>query len=370
MQRRAAMTEERWRHSMSPSTETFEHEAWARKYLARLYADETREYACWAKTPAGIAAWQSVARPALRRLLGLERMARELRDHQPTTDLGDIEDLGDFTRQGGRIETEPDVRIPFWLLKPKEPGPRPLAVTPHGHEARGFDTYAGITQTEEQYRQRIVEAEADVAVQAAKRGFIAIAPSTRGFEPSVIPDLNKRHGDRDCRSHLIHCLLAGRTVIGERVWDMERIIDWAVTLPEVDSERILMMGNSGGGVCTTYAAACDTRVTVAVPSCSFATYVGRNGLVHHCDCNTVPGILRFGEFSDVAGLIAPRHLLIVNGKQDPLFPLAEVDRAVAGVRAIYGAAGEPERFGHQYGPEGHRFYGDIMWPFVEEAVRA
>ena len=38
----------------------------------------------------------------------------------------------------------------------------------------------------------------------------------------------------------------------------------------------------------------------------------------------VPGILSWGEFSDVAGLIAPRHQLIVNGRQDPLFPLAEV----------------------------------------------
>jgi dienelactone hydrolase len=310
-----------------------------------------------------------VARPALRRLLGLERMALELREHQPAVELGDTEDLRDCTRQAGHIETEPDVRIPFWLLKPKQRGRRPLAVMPHGHEARGFDTYAGVSRSEEHYRQRIVEREADVAVQAARRGFIAIAPNTRGFEPSYVPDLNKRHGDRHCRSQLIHCLLAGRTVIGERVWDVQRIIDWAVTLPDVDPGRILVMGNSGGGVCTTYAAACDTRVTVAVPSCSFATYVGENGLVHHCDCNTVPGILSFGEFSDVAGLIAPRPLLIVNGKADTLFPLSEVDRAVAGVQAIYAAAGQPERFAHRYGPKGHQFYGDIMWPFVEEAMR-
>jgi dienelactone hydrolase len=353
---------------MSPTDKDPQHSASTLKYLGRLYSEDVREHACWATTPKGVSAWQSTARPALQRLLGLEHMARALADHQPTVELGDTEDLGAFTRQSGDIDTEPDVRIPFWLLKPKGPGRRPLAVMPHGHEARGFDTYAGISPNEEHRRQRIVEREADVAVQAAKRGFIAIAPSTRGFEPSYVPDITKRHDGRGCRSQLIHCLLAGRTVIGERVWDMQRIIDWAVTLPDVDAGNILVMGNSGGGVSTTYTAACDTRVTVAVPSCSFATYVGSGGLVHHCDCNSVPGILRFGEFHDVAGLIAPRFLLIVNGKDDKLFPLSEVDKAVAGVQAIYAAAGQPDRFQHRYGQKGHQFYGDIMWPFVQAAI--
>ncbi|MFQ5809336.1 MAG: alpha/beta hydrolase family protein, partial [Armatimonadota bacterium] len=251
---------------MSPADRRPQHPASTLKYLGRLYADEAKEHACWAKTPSGILAWQSVARPALQRLLGLESMTLALRDHEPSVELGEAEDLGDYTRQPGHIETEPDVPIPFWLLKPKDGGRKPLAITSHGHEARGFDTYAGITRDEEHRRRRIVEAEADVAVQAARRGFIAIAPNTRGFEPSYVPDLNKRHDNRHCRSQLIHCLLAGRTVIGERVWDVQRIIDWAVTLPDEDANRLLMMGKSGGGVRTTYAAACDTRITVAVPS--------------------------------------------------------------------------------------------------------
>ena len=149
---------------------------------------------------------------------------------------------------------------------------------------------------------------------------------------------------------------------------MSRLIDWAVTLPEVDASCILMMGNSGGGVATLYAAACDTRVTVAVPSCSFCTLVGQNGVVHHCDCNAVPGILGWGGFHDVAGLIAPRHTLIVNGRQDALFPLSEVDRAVDGARRIYAAAGMSQRFAHHYGEGGHRFYAGLMWPFIDSAM--
>ena len=50
-------------------------------------------------------------------------------------------------------------------------------------------------------------------------------------------------------------------------------------------------------------------------------------------------MLTFGEYWDVAGLIAPRRLLTVNGLYDTLHPVAEVDHAVSRLRAIYGVAG-------------------------------
>lgn len=345
-----------------------QHSADVLAHIARMYDPRHREYACNAETPEEFARWQERARPALRELLGLTRMERELRKHCPLIELGEAEELDGFTRRLGTIEAEPDWKVEFWMLCPDGDGPFPLAVMPHGHEARGHDTYAGVHGGDARRIQRINELDADVAVQAARRGFLALAVNTRGFEANTIPDLNQRHDGHDCHSELIHALLAGRTAIGERLWDLERVIDWAVAQPEVDGERVLMMGNSGGGMATSYAAACDTRVTIAVPSCSFATFVGENGLAHHCDCNTVPGIYRFGEFSDVAGLIAPRHQLIVNGSEDALFPQGEVQRAVEGVRAIYEAAGAPDRFEHRWGPEGHRFYADLMWPWVEDAL--
>ncbi|MGI5818863.1 MAG: alpha/beta hydrolase family protein [Armatimonadota bacterium] len=339
-------------------------------HLDRLYDPTLREFACLAESPEQVAAWQERARPALRELLGLTRMERELAEHSPTVTLDEPEQLDGFTRRLGRIETEPGWPVEFWLLRPDGEGPFPLAVMPHGHEPRGHDTYAGVDGGEERRIRKIAELDADVAVQAVERGFLAISVNTRGFEANCVPDLNERHDGRDCHSELIHALLAGRTAIGERAWDLERVIDWAVELPEVDASDVLMMGNSGGGMATTYAAACDTRVTIAIASCSFATFVGANGLAYHCDCNVVPGIYRFGEFSDVAGLTAPRHLLLVNGGEDPLFPRDEVERATSGVEDVYDAAGVPGRFEHRWGPEGHRFYADLMWPWVEKALSA
>ncbi len=351
---------------MEPAA-SFTHEPRIINHLSRLYQVEQRQFRFRGGTAEDFHRWQRDSRPRLKRLLGLDRMERELHEHAPTVELDQPEQLEGFTRRLGRIETEPGWPVEFWMLRPDGDGPFPLAVMPHGHAARGHDTYAGVHRGDPERIRKITELDADVAVQGAREGFLAIAVNTRGWQANCIPDLNERHDGRDCHSHSIHALLAGRTALGERIWDLQRVIDWAVTLPDSVDGYILMMGNSGGGMATTYAAACDTRVTVAVPSCSFSTYAGQNGLVHHCDCNIVPGIYRFGEFSDVAGLIAPRHLLIVNGREDPLFPHREVERPVAEVAAIYAAAGVPERFEHRWGPKGHQFYSDLMWPWVAEA---
>ena len=68
--------------------------------------------------------------------------------------------------------------VRFWILKPDGAGPFPLALTPHGHE--NGDEYAGVWDTV-RTREKIERTNQDVAVQAAKRGFLAIAPATRGM---------------------------------------------------------------------------------------------------------------------------------------------------------------------------------------------
>jgi hypothetical protein len=338
-----------------------------KRYLVGLYAPAKRAYACGAMTPEEVSVWQVEARLVLRRLLGMDRIAASADGHRPEVQLGEREDLGDYCRQRCEMETEPNVLIPFWLLTPKREGRRPLALTPHGHDALGYDMSAGVVHDEAR-RTKVVTEDRDVAVQAARHGFVAIAPATRGIGCDGVPDLEGRHGGRDCRSSFMHALLAGRTSMGERVWDMERLIDWAGELPNVDASTVLMLGNSGGGMVTLYAAACDTRITIAIPSCSYSSLVSEQGYIHHCDCNAVPGILEFGEFWDIAGLVAPRHLLTVNGVADNLHPTETVDRAVERLAAIYAAAGAPERYQHRYGDAGHRFYKDLMWPFVQEAM--
>ncbi len=344
------------------------HTPGVKAYLERIYDEAKSGHACPVTDPTAQAAWREAARPVLRRLLGLEEIQRDCLGWTPTVELGEAEDLGEYTRARGVMRTEPDVPVPFYLLRPKGGGPHPLLVAPHGHGPHG--SYANVYDTESQ-RARIVREDRDVAVQAVARGFAAIAPATRGLGCPGVPDLNGRHDKRDCRSQMVHCLLAGRTAMGERVWDMARFLDWGLDLPGIDTERVVMLGNSGGGVVTLFSAACDERIRVAAPCCSFSSFIRGNGTVQLCDCNLVPGVLRsLGDAHDIAGLVAPRWLLAMHGKTDHLFFLEDVKQTAARAGEVFRAAGVPERFDLRVGPEGHRFYKDLMWPFIETALGA
>ncbi|MBX3177969.1 MAG: acetylxylan esterase [Candidatus Hydrogenedentes bacterium] len=332
-------------------------------YLQRMFSDGQGKFAWRDNYPGGVDAWRNETRAALSDRIGLGAIAAQAGAFEPRVILSPPDDMGGYTRQQGAIETEPSVTVAFWLLKPKGDGPYPLALLPHGHDTAGHDTHIGLARSDG-HRKKIEEEDRDVAVQAVERGFLAIAPATRGMAAGGVPDLHDRHGKRDCRAQQMHCLLAGRTAMGERVWDMMRLIDWAAARDDVDASRILVMGNSGGGMVTIYTAALDTRVTVAVPSCSFCALASPSGYIYHCDCNLVPGLLDFGDLADIAGLTSPRAMLAVNGREDPLFDPKDVERAAGRTKAIYTAAGAPDRFDHQWGHAGHRFYSDLMWPFV------
>jgi dienelactone hydrolase len=353
--------------SESTKAKQSKHTPEVMRYLERIYTDDRRAYACRATNPDAHAAWREEARPVLKRMLGLDRMEQELAGWTPDVRLDEPEALDGYTRAKGEMITEPDVSVPFYLLRPPGTGPFPLAVMPHGHGPLG--QYAAIYKSDKD-KEKILREDRDVGVQAVKRGYVVITPATRGLGCPGVPDINNRHDNRDCRSQMVHCLLAGRTAQGERVWDMARFIDWGSALEGVNAGRILMMGNSGGGVVTLYATACDTRITVGVASCSFSSFIRADGTVQLCDCNLVPGTLTFGDAEDVAGLIAPRWFLAVHGAKDGLFILEDVKRTAARTREVFAAAGVADHFDMRVGPEGHRFYKDLMWPFIDKAMNA
>ena len=59
---------------------------------------------------------------------------------------------------------------------------------------------------------------------------------------------------------------------------------------EIDQEKIIMTGNSGGGVLTAYTSALDERIKISLPSCSFTSITSTNGYIFHCDCCAIPSI--------------------------------------------------------------------------------
>jgi dienelactone hydrolase len=343
----------------------FSKEYSAPDHFSGVYARADMTYEFKGQTRNEFEMWQKKFRPELKRLLGLDILEAQLVNYKPKTQLLSSEDIGFAIRERWLIWTEPTVPLPFILLRPKNADQsRGLVITPHGH-SKNTELYAGIYHDEKE-RESGETGERNVAIQAVQEGYFAIAPTARGFGTTRDPEGIKSDVTSSCRNLLMHDILVGRTPIGDRVWDMSKLIDWALSTLPVDPAKIMMTGNSGGGTVTLFAAACDTRITVAVPSSYFCTFTGSIGSIHHCECNYVPGILQLGEMADVAGLIAPRPFCAIQGKKDNIFPIQESQKAFAHLKQIYKAAGVPDLCELYVGSEGHRYYKAGVWPFVKK----
>lgn len=335
------------------------------EHLTSLLAGSPREHAFEATTVSAARRWQRRARGALRDILGLERMRRELAGHEVSVEVLTTEDLGLLTRSRAILHSEPDVDLPLWVLRPASQGPFPLALLPHGHTDWGADQYVGLYRTEAE-REKIVTKHKDLAVQAARRGFACVIPVTRGFEPARAPGSDGLPSP-PCHRQLVQCLLAGRTPLGERLWDLLHSFGWARAQPWADPARTLVIGHSGGGVLSTFAAALDERITVAAANESVCPFVTEDGQTLWCDCNTIPGLLRWGQAWDLIGLIAPRHFLAVNGRHG-LYPPDQVSRTIDHARPCYAVWNRPEHLRLRFGEAGCLFYEHVMWELVESVV--
>lgn len=323
--------------------------------------------------PGGFEAWQLAARAKLKELIGVDRIASQVSGHQPVVHLEQEKLVADYRQQLARIETEPGIDIPFWILRPlgSEHKKLPVVICAHGHDAEGWNTYAGVYR-DKQHQTSTEKKDGNPGVQAVRQGYIAVVPATRGLADSTsISDPNGRHGNRKCRAQLMHCLLAGRTAIGERVWDTTCLLDWIVSdLPGVDVERIGMLGNSGGGVLTVYVAALDDRIAVAHPSCSLTSFASDAGYIFHCDCCMVPGIkTELADMPDIAALAIPRQIVVVHGVKDTLHSEPVVNQAMKRLGNIYSQCKVSDRFKFQWQPEGHRFYPDVFWPVLRSVLQ-
>jgi dienelactone hydrolase len=263
-----------------------------------------------------------------------------------------------YTERRFSFLTEKDTRVPCHLLIPDAAKlPAPLAICLQGHSS-GMHISLGKAKTIKEFC-KIRRGDRDYALQAAERGYCALVMEQRCFGERK-SEARLSYAER-CLFASGNALLLGRTMLGERVWDVSRAIDAVAVMPEVDLSKIICLGNSGGGTVTYYAACMDGRIGIAIPSCSVCTYKGSIGSVRHCFCNYLPGAAKYFDMGDLAALIAPRALIVIAGKKDPLFPFAEVKKCFDNIRNIYANSGVPERCALLAGNGGHRFYENLCW---------
>lgn len=336
-------------------------------YVDVLEKATYRTFAFRGTTRAEAESWQREFRPELKRLLGIDAIEK----HGPppmTARLISTTQLDDHVREEWTLETEPGFHVPFYYLKPLNmKGPTPLVLAPHGHNKRSKEDYAGVYPSEE--HQKDIEAnDRDIGVQAVRAGYVVIAPEVRGFASLRRQKEIDADANNSCRTMQMHALLFGRTLIGERVWDIMRLIDWALTKEEVNPNAIICTGNSGGGTVTLFSAAVDERITVAIPGSYFCTFKDSIATLRHCECNYVPGIMRYAEMYDVAGLIAPRAFMAVHGIKDTIYPIEATRYAYARLKEIYSLFDAADVCRLSEGEGGHRYYKKDVWPFVAEVV--
>lgn len=296
-----------------------------------------------------LSVWQEKARKKLVQLLGLDL-------YESTGNALDIEydkTFDDFREIRFTVETERDLKIPCHLLVPRNTsGDIPLMICLQGHST-GMHISLGRPKFEGD--EDTIAGDRDFALQCVEQGFCALAMEQRGFgEMGGTPETH-------CHEPSMAALLSGRTMMGARVWDVSRVIDCAIENfgSLFDKNKIYCMGNSGGGTATFYAAAVDTRIKAAMPSCAFCTFADSIGGMYHCQCNFVPNVARYFDMSDVAGLIAPRPLVIVSGQLDKIFPIDFAKSEFAKVEELYyEKSGENKKCVHFVGEKGHRFYRD------------
>ena len=310
-----------------------------------------------------VAAWQAKLRKKLRLMLGMRRL-------QPSPLSS--RSLWSIEHPEGRIEkvvfqSEPGSHVMAYVCLPKKgKPPYDFWVCLQGHSTGAHVSIGRAFQNESEEFQ--IEGDRDFGIECMRRGYAAICLEQRSFgERAEAVQAFTKEG---CHDASMQALLLGRTLVGERVTDVDRAIDYLEARGDARMDRIGVLGNSGGGTTSIYSAALLPRVAAAMPSCSLCTFRSTLLRIHHCSCNYVPGILGVAEAGDILGLFAPKPVVVVCGEKDDIFPIAGTKEAYSKLEEIYRACGAADRCRLAIGKEGHRFYAALGWAEMESLRKA
>jgi len=206
----------------------------------------------------------------------------------------------------------------------------------------------------------------DYGAQMASRGFLTVSPDSRVF--GELADGGNPYPGRDkCNVHFMRGSLMGINLLTLNVWDMMRCIDYLQGRKDVDPDRIGAIGLSWGGTRTTWIAALDERIKAADIICyltRFQDFAVRDA--NFCGSQFLPGLYRYADVADIAGMIAPRPLLIESGTHDQCFPVEPVLKAHEHLKRIYRAAGAMDKLHVDLFQGGHQFHGPSAFEFFEK----
>ena len=301
--------------------------------------------------------WKHSAREKLSSLIGLDKF-QKVDDELVIEYESELENAREIRFV---FMSEKGYRIPAHLFLPKNISNPPLMICLQGHSTGMHISFARPKFPDD---DKTIAGDRDFCVKALKEGFAAVA-----LEQRAMGELSDNDG-RMCTQEFLSALLRGRTTIGERVWDVMRLIDVLTKYfsDEIDVNAICCMGNSGGGTTTAYVAALEDRIALAMPSCAMCTYKDSIGAMFHCDCNYIPGIVEYFDMNDLIAMAYPKFFVQVNGKDDTIFPIGGAETVFEKGTVIYRQNGLQHRCVLVKGNGGHRFFADDSWRVVHKLL--
>ncbi|MDA3960446.1 MAG: acetylxylan esterase [Planctomycetota bacterium] len=305
-----------------------------------------------------LASWRRRLIKSLRDVTGLGRIIAQERPPLRVRRLWSMEhELG--TIEKIQFCCEPGCDATAFVCSPHGlRGKQPWMVCLQGHTT---GAHVSVARDRDDHGKSIeVAGDRDFGLQCLERGIPALCLEQRCFGDRR-EQAQSRCGGNTCHDGSMQALMLGRTMVAERVYDVDRALDYLWTRKDVDRKRVGVMGNSGGGKVTIFASALLKRIQFAMPSCSFCSFDASSMSVYHCSDNYVPGLLLIAEMGDVLGCLAPKPVVVVAGKEDPLFPIRAVRSEFRLLKRIYAAAGAADRLRLVVGGEGHQFYAEAGW---------
>ncbi len=233
-----------------------------------------------------------------------------------------------------QYETEPGEMVPAILMIPRHgTPPLPAVLCHHQHAGQyelGKSEPAGLAGDPRQA----------FAAELCARGYLTLSPDTACFEERRDPHFDGEEGERFLAHEL---LLKGLTLQGKMIWDVRRAVDYLFTRPEVDRNRIGMLGHGMGGTETWFSLPFEPRLKAGVASCGTSTFAAiLSARAIHPYGRYVPNLLHWGDVPDIVSMCAPRPLFLVAGQDDWRLPLAGAREVLARARMMYQRLGAAE----------------------------
>ena len=310
--------------------------------------------------------WSLECREKLIKLLGIDKIKANFCD--PDLLIEEVETTDTYKKIRFSFYSEAGALVPCYLLIPGNGnGKYPVAICLQGHTG-GFHHSIGELKNEgdEKFQPHTAH-----AFQAIDRGFAALCIEMRAmgerysriYEPKgTLP--------HPCSTNALTALNFGRTTIGERAYDVSRSLDMLSEIGEncLDLDKIIILGHSGGGTASFYAACYDERISYTASCGAFCSFEKSIMSIAHCVCNYIPDICNYFEMGDLSGLIAPRRLTIMTGRFDPIFPIDGVEDAFGVTKRIYESLGCPDNARLVISESGHVFDEKLFWSAIMEDV--